>query len=364
MATYTVVRLHNFKGGLHLSRGLTNSYDKSLQTLHSDTLKSAIFVNALYLDENLGKAGIKSDYSDSPGKAFLDSFKISSAFPFYKSPNIERTEPFYFFPKPERPRLFKDDYVGMEKKLKKIRFLEKSSYETYLTKQSNFGDIKEEHIIGAFFTSSDEFKTVKDVDNCESIMTSEAYQHVTIPRDHATDSTPYYVDKIYFHKNAGLFFLLDAKGETLNKVKSALKLLEDNGIGTDRNNGNGQFEVEFSEMELNVPTDGTHDVSLSLYCPTKEEIEGKIDQCYYQLAKRGGYISSPEQEIHLSIRKRSIYMFTEGSIFPYDANRTGKLVNLNPNSEALEAKQITIKHPIWRDGQAIFVPMKLEENAK
>ena len=96
----------------------------------------------------------------------------------------------------------------------------------------------------------------------------------------------------------------------------------------------------------------------------REEIENEIDKCYYQLTKRGGYISSPQQEIHLSIRKRSIYMFTEGSIFPYDENRTGKLVNLNPNSEVLEAKQITIKHPIWRDGQAIFVPMKLEENAK
>ena len=109
MTKYTVIQLKNFKGGLHLARGLTNAYDKTLDTLHSDKLKSAIFVSALQL---YGAKQID--------QSFLESFQISSAFPFYHSPT--RDQPFYFFPKPEMVKLPfhpKDaEEKGIERKLK------------------------------------------------------------------------------------------------------------------------------------------------------------------------------------------------------------------------------------------------------
>jgi CRISPR-associated protein Csm4 len=111
---FSVFLLKNFKGGLHLSRGLTNAYDKSLDTLHSDTIKSALFICTLNL--------YGGEHVD---KSFLESFKISSAFPFFYS-KIKK-ERLYFFPKPEINRLPLDitPNEGKEKKLKKLKYLEK-----------------------------------------------------------------------------------------------------------------------------------------------------------------------------------------------------------------------------------------------
>jgi CRISPR-associated protein Csm4 len=340
---YKIIRLEHFKGGLHLARGLTNSYDNSLKTLHSDTLKSAIFVCALQLSKE----------NDVIDKSFLESFKISSAFPFYKETENEDKKYFYFFPKPElsRPFKFSDNTTDLsDKDKKKINFIGSSIFERYIKNVEKFE-----------FTSEElNFPNLLNNKDYKSLIKSDTYQHVAITRDDGNDSTPYYVDKIYFHSNSGLYFLVETDDETFKKVKSAMQLLADNGIGTDRNTGNGQFEVAFDTMDLEVPDDGNYDLSLSLYCPEKKEI-GQLDESFYGLTKRGGYISSPQNEENLSIRKRSIYMFTEGSVFPKMENdevRKGKIVDLKPNDEKLAKKNIYINHPIWRDGQPIFIPMK------
>lgn len=336
---YKIIRLEHFKGGLHLARGLTNSYDNSLKTLHSDTLKAAIFVCALQLAKE----------NEVIDKSFLESFKISSAFPFYK----ETEKHFYFFPKPELPRPFKfgNSTDLSDKDKKKINFIGSSVFEKYIKNVSEF----------EFSSEELNFPNLLNDKDYKSLIKSETYQHVAITRGDDNDSTPYYVDKIYFHSNSGLYFLVETDDKTFEKIKSAVRLLADNGIGTDRNTGNGQFEVDFDTLTLDVPDDGNYDLSLSLYCPEKEEIK-QLDDSFYGLTKRGGYISSPQNEENLSIRKRSIYMFTEGSVFPKmenDKTREGKIVDLKPNDEKLAEKNIYINHPIWRDGQPIFIPMKL-----
>lgn len=341
MPNYTVIQLKNFKGGLHLARGLTNTYDKTLETLHSDTLKSAIFVCALQL---YGPEQI--------GRSFLEQFRISSAFPFYCSSTKGRT--FYFFPRPEMVRLpFNqvDEGAGKEKKLKKIRFLEKGLFQELLKGESDI-DLSAKNLYGSFATDGAiDFKEILDTEGCSAITTTEPYQHVHIPRDYGSDSVPYYVDKIYFHHNAGLFFLLDAEENVKEMVLAAMKLLADTGIGTDRNIGNGQFEVAYDEMHLDVPTPekANYQLNLSLYCPEESEVKDSIMQSFYGLTKRGGYISSPSKPEHQTIRKRSVFMFTEGSLFPYREGRRGKIEDLKP-------KFATLDHPIWRDGQPIFIP--------
>ncbi len=343
MPDFQIIQLKNFRGGLHLARGLTNSYDKTLETLHSDTLKSAIFVCALRL---FGEEKV--------GKSFLEAFQISSAFPFYSSPTQGQT--YYFFPKPELERLPFNLYeadLGIEKKLKKVRFIEKALFEQMIAGQQNI-QLASQKLTGNFLTDFD-FEEILLADNCDQIMTTEPYQHVQIPRDYGSDSTPYYVDKIYFHPNAGLYFLLDADNEEINSmVMSAMRLLADNGIGTDRNTGNGQFELELDQISLQVPENGDYQINLSLYCPEKEEIEQQFCESYYGLTKRGGYISSPAKEKHQTIRKRSIYMFTEGSLFPKHKGRKGKIVDLKP-----KFKELT--QSVWRDGQAIFLPFVKNE---
>lgn len=340
MKLFNVFLFKNFKGGLHLSRGLTNAYDKSLDTLHSDTIKSALFVCALSLYG-----------SEQVGEGFLKSFKISSAFPFFNSQT--RGERLYFFPKPEIDRLPLDvrSDVGKEKKLKKLEYLEKSLFEQLIAGQS--ATLSPDDFSGKYAAApAVQLRATLLKENCEHITRSHPFQHVAISRDHSTDSEPYYVDKIFFHNNAGLFFLVEAEGETIDMLKAAMRLLADNGIGTDRNVGNGQFEASFDQIELNLPAQADYEMALSLYCPQREEVGSQdMERAYFSLIKRGGYVSSPEREEHQTLRKKSIYMFGEGSIFPKYPNRKGKIVDLKPEYTGFD-------HPVWRDGQAIFLPYK------
>jgi CRISPR-associated protein Csm4 len=341
---YRIVRLENFKGGLHLARGLTNTYDKSLKTLHSDTIKSAIFVCALELFPEIGVAGEQSEYQ--AGKYFLGQFKVSSAFPF-----IDQD---YYFPTIEipRPYNFSEDASLTDKEKKKILYLRQDVFKEYIKDIRNF-KLTKEHLTS---------KSVLDKKRYGENIKSDTYQHVAVSRDYGSDSDPYYVDKIYFEKNAGLYFLLEMKDEedteTLKKIEAALKLLGDNGIGTDRNTGNGQFDMDMTEtMTFDVSDDATHDLVLSLYCPKKVEIDNQLKSSYYNLIKRGGYISSPQNEVNLTIRKRSIHFFAAGSVFPKYENRSGTIVNLQPDFSNL-------KHPIWRDGRPIILPIKYETDEK
>ena len=339
MPDFTVIHLKSFKGGLHLARGLSNAYDKSLEQLHSDTLKAAIFSCAIQL---YGQEQID--------EGFLDSFRLSSAFPFYHSPTEGRT--FYFFPKPELSRLpfnIEGKSQGAEKMLKKARFIEQGLFQRLANGERQF-KLRKENFKDGFITDNEiDFSGLLKKDDCRAITESEPCQQAHIPRDIGADTVPYYVDKIFFHKNAGLFFLLDAAGEAKAKVMAAIKLLADSGIGTDRNTGNGQFNYCERQLSLVCPPSGNYQMNLSLYCPLREEIEQSIDNSYYQLVKRGGYISNPSIPLPRPIRKRSVYMFAEGSLFPYQEGRRGKVVDLKPNHPHLH-------HPVWRDGQPIFIP--------
>lgn len=351
MSKYQVIRLENFSGGLHLSRGLTNSYDKSLDTLHSDTLKSALFVCALRL---YGPEEVNEE--------FLKSFLISSAFPFYHNKR-EGNRCLYFFPRPETSRLpFKIEHGdgSTEKKLKKLRFLEQELFERIIRGEKAIS--LDENSISGKYASSKEIgiKTLLKQDDCDAITISSPYQHVNIPKGYGADTEPYYVDKQYFHKNAGLYCLIRYEHEEAKKmVEAAFQMLADSGIGTDRNTGNGQFSIGFDEMDLSVPDqkEAKFHLNLSLYCPEKESInEDTLRSSFYKFTKRGGYVSSPADDRHLTIRKRSIYMFTEGSVFPFSESRTGKIENLRP---------LTYKgfdHPIWRDGRSIFIPFIYEKD--
>lgn len=345
MPDYTVVKLQHFKSGLHLARGLTNAYDRTHDTLHSDKLKSAIFVSALQL---FGK--------DEINESFFHAFTISSAFPFYYSPSANKT--FYFFPKPETPIPVVAEAEGLGKKLKRIRYIEKGLFERLLTGDSGV-HISDANLQGVFMAEEQsDFSSVLAREKCEAVFTTQPYQHVSIFRDLRADSQPYYVDKIFFHENAGLFFLLEAEDKARTQVLAAMRLLADSGIGTDRNNGNGQFEVAETKMTLETSSTGNYQLNLSLYWPEQGEIEPYVQDSYYGLIKRGGYISSPENPEHLTIRKRSVYMFTEGSVFPFLEGRKGRVDDLAPDNSKLPGTKLG--HKIWRDGQPLFLPFNFQ----
>jgi CRISPR type III-A-associated RAMP protein Csm4 len=304
----------NFKSALHISKG-SEAYDKSASVIHADMIQSAIFVCALQL---FGKEFANED--------FFKSFQVSSAFPFLGAQ--------FFFPKPlQDAQLFGKADAKELKEIKKVSFLPQNLFEKAL--------------------SGEQLSLTELGKDKKSSQTSEVTQRVTIPREGNTDATPFFMDRVYFSENAGLFFLIKFLNEELKeKVKAAVKLLGENGIGTDKNIGQGVFEPNFDSLELKVPDFFTHSINLGTYIPGSKEDLPNLESSFYGIIKRGGWIANPDDENNASLRKRSVYMFSEGSVFAGNS-LAGKIVDLKPDG--------LIEHSVWRDGRGFFVPMKLNQ---
>lgn len=327
---FDLVKLH-FKSPLHLSRGQTEYYDRSETIMHSDTLKSAIFVAARQL------------YGEQIDEQFLKSFIISSGFPFCSDD--------YLLPKPLIDLKVSiegyEDGPKKHKKLKKLKYISKDYYEKIIHNK-------------AFKISPSQFSEDGNL-LCKTLkppvfFKSELQQRLNKPIEENKQSTPYYVDRVFFNTNAGLYFfinILDKKSQLI--IINALKLLESEGFGTDRNVGNGQFSTEYKEngFTISVPENNTASTLLSLYLPKKEELTKEVlENSYYSLLKRGGYISNPEDIEFVTFRKKSVYMFVEGSVFGKN-NIKGCIADLKPDNVN------NLEHPIWRDGQALAIPISI-----
>ncbi|MEM6319670.1 MAG: type III-A CRISPR-associated RAMP protein Csm4 [Bacteroidota bacterium] len=358
-----IIKLY-FTSPLHLSRGKAN-LEESFQTLHSDTLKSAIFYNALQLfgeAEIIGRQNEAED--DATNTSFFDAFSISSGFPFYGEE--------LYFPKPliPLPNLLDEnkkvmDAVQQRKAKKKIAFLDKAHFEGLLQGTLSTISVQDLYLKKKFLAKNSAafFDSKKDPNHppTESpFILSEVIQKVAVPRTFAEETATFYMDRIYFKEGAGLFFFVEyhenVRPDIEKKVRAALQLLGDNGIGSDRSSGNGHFVPKSKNVTFNLPTQGTQQLNLSLYCPTRSEMKGLItDKTAYTLVKRGGFIASPKHTEHLSYRKKSVFMFKEGSVFPAN-DLQGKIVNLRPKVENVQEETV-VSHDIWRDGRAIFLPI-------
>jgi CRISPR-associated protein Csm4 len=353
---FSLIRL-KFHSPLHLSRGKAD-YDSSLEVLHSDTIKSAIFVAALELGYDVTSSQ-KEEKDDI--NAFLDSFSVSSAFPYYNAKKDNEDNFRYFFPKSLTTKISigekdketdKNNEMKNRKKEKAIKWLDQDYFSKSL--QGTLEPVNGNIVSKAYL--SDVFEN----DENPEIIKSEVMQRVTIPRD-GSDAKPFYMDRLFFGENAGMFFLIEFNKKTYKQqVLNALTLLGENGFGTDRNVGNGNFSYKEDIVELTLPeiTAATMQMNLSLYCPKEKtefpKIISKEDtKTAYSLVKRGGWLANPQEDKHRSLRKKSIYMFAEGSVFNTKEKLEGKLVNLQPQDNNV----FTNSHPIWRDGRAIFVAM-------
>jgi CRISPR-associated protein Csm4 len=331
--TYKIYKL-SFRSPVHLSRGKGDYYDQSQEILHSDTLKSSLFVSALQL------------FGEKVAETILNGCRVSSAFPFYGNE--------LFFPKPmcRIQKIRGTDELKQAKKLKKIQYLGQSYFEDLLNGSES--EIQPEHLHsgGAYCSAHSDLTATKAEQ--DFMFVSEVQQRVTIPLERDEDPTPYYVERMRFAQNAGLYFILENDTADIDAIDASLKLLGDTGVGTDKSVGNGQFIFTKGELTLTLPENASNQLNLSLYCPTRSEIsDGRIlEQGQYQIVQRGGFIASPQDSGNATLRKRSVYMFTEGSVFHGTSGLKGKVLNLKPEIE-------TVRHPIWRDGSSIFIPIKI-----
>lgn len=326
MKTFHCVKL-NFTSPLHLGRGIGEAYDSGSKLLHSDTISAALASARVQL------------FGDKDLKNYLESLRVSSAFPFYES--------HYFFPKPMLKlnlEIEGQDEHLQSKSLKKLEYLEQPMFEQVIT--GKYISVTKGQI-------SDNKKYLwAEKPVVQSILKTEVQQRVTVPRDGQGDSVPYYVERLFFSEGAGLFFLLETENEqVLNETGVALKYLEDTGLGTDRTVGNGFFKTEITSLQLSVSETRSYSMTLSLFCPEKEELAGLLEgEPAYLMEKRGGFIAGASAEQFRHLRKKSVFMFSEGSVFNGN-NLTGKVLNLRPKWDDENL------HPVYRSGKPVFVPV-------
>lgn len=324
----------NFTGPLHISDARSD-YGTGETLIHSDGFYAALIAS-------LAKLGVEVS-------ADLHC-TISSLFPF-TSFGKDLKETIYFFPKPFLDFHSYTDYDDI-KKLKRIEWLDKSYFEELLKGEID-KPINETTIQKSFLSE----KKINP-----EFIERQVVPRVAIPRsknENDGETNIFYIEKTYFEKGSGLFFLQTGETELLEQ---ALNLLQHEGIGTDRYVGFGSFTFEkIEDFNLEIPDSTNYSVALSLFNPgedfsLKSSLQDK--NTAWDIIKRGGWITT---EGNIGSRKKSVYMFREGSIFKELNNRNtaGKIdIDLKPDeSEGFTPPE----HPIWRNGKALFLPIKLKE---
>jgi len=89
------------------------------------------------------------------------------------------------------------------------------------------------------------------------------------------------------------------------------------------------------------------------YSPTEDEFHGLLDgNPRYSLLLRGGYMAGSSIPRFQHLRKKSIYAFSEGSVFFTTKELTGKIADLRPDWD--DPKM----HPVYRSGLAFSIKIK------
>jgi len=281
--------------------------EKTMHYIHSDTLFGAICntYRLLYGKEDL--ENLLKEFIDNP------PFLISSAFPYSSDIN--------FFPMPKVINLSR--YVERRdiKKFKKIEYVSQKVLESVT--QSNLRiHLKEENIVQGKFLVSDEEKNKLEEVGIERIWYEKEIPRVTIDRK-TNSSSIYYFGEIEYNKNCGMYFIIDfIKNDYKDKIKAAINLLGDEGIGGDRSYGKGLFRVEYGTFSWSINS-GTF-IAMSLYLPKEGEIE-MVKKGHYEIVRRGGWVYSVDEK---GMRKKFIRMLSEGSTFEGDKNFYGTVAKV------------------------------------
>ena len=308
------------KGPLHLGER-ENWREGSNTYIHSDTLFSAFChcYQLLYSPNELEEL-LKLFVNNEP------PFLFSSSFPFWKG--------LYYFPVPQ-------NQFPKSKEVKKIKYIEKAGLEKLLAGKKIEDLISDYRCIPSNEDPAEPWK----IENAPRVSLSRYSNH---PLE---EGGYFHFGLVFYHPDdAGLYFLIRyINSDYKKRVEATIRLMADEGIGGDRSSGKGLFYYPvFDEMDLNTPSEYDGIMTLSLYFPGDNELTN-IEDGLYELIERKGYIYSP---VNMSLRRKSVRMFTEGSVFPRSPERKGKIVDVTPD--------IFTNHIVYRYGLIFPLPCKLE----
>lgn len=339
---FTIYKLR-FKSPLHIGDSY-NDGGASLRTIQSDSLYAA-------LTHCLALAG-----EELPDNGRFD-FSISSLFPFYCNGNAldkSKAEEVFFMPMPLQTKMPELPDPALAKEIKKVKWVDSRTYGKILQGEAIFEENLKglNKIYGEYLSDT---KLQEDASGSFEFIKSDVIQRASVPdRSGEGDALPFYMDRITFFSESGLFFL--AVGDT-TLLDFAMYLLSQEGIGSDRNVGMGCFEFEKGMIEIDFPDKSSYVTNLSLFIPeNKSQLSRMLDskEVAYDFMRRGGWISTDT-----TIRKNAIYGFLPGSIFHIPEEDTvselivlGKTVDLRP-----EVGDLSPDHPVWRCGKSIMLPI-------
>ncbi|MHB2153073.1 type III-A CRISPR-associated RAMP protein Csm4 [Calditrichota bacterium GD2] len=292
--------------------------------------------------------GLPFDFEDLP-------FYVTSAFPFYKEcllfpPPVGALD--YLLDAPG------ESQAGRVKNLKKIKYVDQQLFELLINgRQPDFENL-------CFYDAQPDVLTLQEITGLKNGPLYRVYERPRVTVDRFTGSGAegqiFYFSQMAFAKGAGLFFLAEFKDDrTRTAFEAALRLLCDEGLGSDRTVGRGFFCFESGEIDLNTPPKSPFFTTLALYLPQKSEIEELFDTAArFKLARRKGYAA------HFQVRGKRLgqtLMFGEGSVFrrPSGAARfPGKTAVALPK-DALPG----VPFNVYRYGRAFDIPTIIAEEA-
>lgn len=338
--TFQVARLR-FTAPLHIGSVRDNLAPSETQ-VHSDTLYAAIMHVWAMLGYEVPK--------EPP-------FAISSLFPYTQSGKGAYR---YFLPLP----LFRNEatFSGgnstqnpkYEKQQKKVAWVDTSAFEQMAAgKPLPVGEFDAEilrytNLQGAYYSSQPMGEVYK----------ARVTPRATISRDGDEDTQIFYIERLHFASDAGLYLLYQADTpETEQMLKNALDVLQDEGIGTDRTVGNGFFRVSYDNLTLALPEPSGLYTNLSLFCPeSADQLAPMLAEpaCRWDTLRRGGWITANGMR---TLRKQDTTMLREGSVL-HLPHGSGFVPQLGVTRDVTpEIIQSTRPHPIYRTGKALFVPI-------
>lgn len=332
MLRLKVYKLH-FTSPLHLG-DVRDDYSVSLKAIASDTMYAALISCLAKLGKNV------------PANGDLGC-TISSLFPFYQKE--KSSESILFLPKPLKQSLPHSEKAILErKKIKKVAWIDNALFSKALNGESLFNDNTIDSCIKG------EYMTSKDID--EKFIVSQVSQRVVVSRSGQEDAVPFYMDRVMFKDYSGLYFI--AVGET-DLLDEAISLLQYEGIGTDRNIGNGFFEYEEDVINFEIPDSADFVISLSSFIPdSKQQLTELLDSddIAYDFLRRGGWITTAPYN---TLRKNVIYAFTHASVFKKTSSNLEVMGRVGVDLKPEISGNNRVEHSIWRCGRAIFLPINI-----
>lgn len=279
--------------------------------LHSDTLFGAILsaISEIFpskVDE------IINDFENND-----PPFLLSSAFPSIKSKR--------FYPKIILENKQSDiNDINVFKKYKKIEYIEE---EIFLDLIKN--KLTELDILNNF----DKYTVLNNLlfknELCEDIEISRTIiPHNNINR--LTNETEIFYSEGEEFNKVSLFFIIKFNNheyETI--VKASLKFLKDRGFGKNISTGQGQFEYEITDEDLDFNESGDKFITLSRFIPSENDLFNIDINSNYEIGSKRG--KSKLGEIRKQVR-----FFKEGSTFPNYDEKYGKIVKSGEITAAIE----------------------------